>query len=79
MHYHISQAKQRVVIFEPFEDINTTAANALLKTLEELTSKHYILMSICTSVVDNNQIAISKSSLCPSNIGTGKKYRTAKY
>ena len=24
MHYHISQAKQRVVIFEPFEDINTT-------------------------------------------------------
>ena len=48
MHYHISQAKHRVVIFEPFEDINTTAANALLKTLEE-PPRNTIFILICQS------------------------------
>ena len=48
MHYHMSQAKNRVVIFEPFEDINNTAANALLKTLEEPPNNTYFVL-ICKS------------------------------
>jgi DNA polymerase III delta prime subunit len=48
MHYHISQAKNRVVIFEPFEDINTKAANALLKTFEE-PPKNTFFVLVCQS------------------------------